>query len=95
MSWASIKMTQQEAMGTSTDFVDAFEKLFIAAKKPRDAALFCSRELGPDDAFFLSPGAQKIATSLLALRPTTKCKAPSKKDVILLAGHDDGIALLR
>ncbi|WP_417813499.1 hypothetical protein [Thalassospira alkalitolerans] len=94
MSWVSIKMTEQEALGSSNAFIDAFDKLFLAAKSPKTAAIFCSRVMGPEDAYYLSPDAKTIAASLLPLRNPTPCPKPSKKDVILLAGHDEAIALL-
>jgi len=94
MSWFSIKMTEQEALGTSNSFIDSFEKLFIAAKAPKNAGLFCTRLLGTDDAYFLSPEAKTIAESVLIMRPATACPPPSKKDVILLVGNDEVLDLL-
>ncbi|MEQ9345616.1 MAG: hypothetical protein RIG26_04140 [Thalassospira sp.] len=94
MGWFSIKMTEQEALGISNSFIESFEKLFQAANAPENAALFCSLQLGTDDAYFLSPEAKKLAEPALVMRPATACPRPSKKDVILLVGNESALKLL-
>jgi hypothetical protein len=63
-----------------------FEKFFVAAGSPEDAALFKRLEAGRTTYYF-SPGAARIAMKLITHLGAAKSAAPATPEVVLIAGH--------
>ena len=63
-----------------------FEKFFLAAGSPEDAALF--RRLEPGQTiYYFSPGAARIAMKLITHLSAAPCPAPAMSEVGFIAGH--------
>ena len=62
-----------------------FEKFFLAAGSPEDAALFRRLESGRI-IYYFSPGAARIAMKLITHLGAAKSAAPTS-EVVLIAGH--------
>jgi hypothetical protein len=63
-----------------------FEKFFLAAGSPEDAALF--RGLDPDQmTYYFSPGAARIAMKLIAHLGAARSPAPPMSQVAFVYGH--------
>ena len=63
-----------------------FEKFFLAAGSPEDAALFTRVEDGRT-IYYFSPGAARIAMKLITHLGAAKSTAPATSEVVLVAGH--------
>jgi hypothetical protein len=77
------------------DIEDHFRKLWLAHGGPRDAALF-----GPLVArrnareFFFSPGAARIAASLIVQYSGVQCARPKAVGLALLVGDQSALELI-
>lgn len=67
-----------------------FEKFFLAASSPEDAALFKGLEPG-QMTYYFSPGAARIATKLITHLSAVPCPAPPMSVVAFIAGHQAGL----
>jgi hypothetical protein len=63
-----------------------FEKFFLAAGSPEDAALFRRVEDGRT-IYYFSPGAARIAMKLITHLSAAPCPAPATSELVLIAGH--------
>jgi hypothetical protein len=63
-----------------------FEKFFLAAGSPEDAALFRALEPG-QTVYYFSPGAARIAMKLIAHLSAAPFPAPAMSEVEFVAGH--------
>jgi hypothetical protein len=63
-----------------------FEKFFLAAGSPEDAALFRGLESGRT-MYYFSPGAARIAMKLITHLGAAKSAPPATSEVVLIAGH--------
>ncbi len=63
-----------------------FEKFFLAAGSPEDAALFRRVEDGRT-IYYFSPGAARIATKLITHLSAVLCPAPAISGLEFIAGH--------
>jgi hypothetical protein len=63
-----------------------FEKFFVAAGSPVDAALYEARNAG-QTTYYFSPGAARISTKLIRHLEAVKCPAPAMSEVAFIAGH--------
>ena len=67
-----------------------FEKFFLAAGSPEDAALY--RRLDPGQTiYYFSPGAARIAMKLITHLSAVQCPAPPMSAVAYIAGHQAGL----
>src|SRR5438105_3206132 len=88
MSWHKITITVDEVIrGRHVAIQQAFRRIWIAALRPIDAALF-SEPLGPDGGctLYFSPGAMRFAKFLVR----SKCGVlsnPPPKHAHLIVGH--------
>ena len=63
-----------------------FEKFFLAAGSPEDAALFRGLQSG-QTVYYFSPGAARIAMKLITRLSAVPCTAPTISEVEFIAGH--------
>jgi hypothetical protein len=63
-----------------------FERFFLAAGSPADAALFRRLETG-QAVYYFSPGAVRISMKLITHLGAARCPAPAKSGVVFIAGH--------
>jgi hypothetical protein len=61
-----------------------FERFYLAAGSPADAALFKGRQ---STAYYFSPGAARIAKKLITHLSATPCPAPKIAELEWVAGH--------
>lgn len=88
MPWAKVTLTNQDITeGKHFQLQNAFERMFMAAIGPKDAAMFTQREFSEPHYFYFSPGAVQIFDAILRVYKASSCDAPSIEDVTLLVGH--------
>jgi hypothetical protein len=63
-----------------------FERFFLAAGSPEDAALFRQVDAGRT-IYYFSPGAAKIATKIIAHLGAAKSAPPATPEAVFIAGH--------
>jgi hypothetical protein len=63
-----------------------FERFFLAADSPADAALFRRTEPG-QIIYYFSPGAARIAGKIITHLSAVQCAAPAMPEVEFIAGH--------
>src|SRR6185312_7778729 len=63
-----------------------FEKFFVTAGKPEDAALFKGSAPG-QTIYYFSPGAARIAMKLITHLSAATCPAPAMSELAFVAGH--------
>lgn len=68
------------------EMIGHFERFFLAAGSPKDAALFRGLQSG-QNAYYFSPGAAKIAMKLIIHLSAASCPAPKMSEVECIAGH--------
>jgi hypothetical protein len=66
---------------------ETFETLFAVNHAPADAALFTANREDTSYGYFFSPGAARIASSLIARYGGVECAAPAVSDVTPLVGN--------
>ncbi len=64
-----------------------FELLWSDAGKPDDAALFTNRLVTGGRHIYFSPGASRVAASLLERYLALRCDTPARIQPMLLVGH--------
>ncbi len=69
-----------------------FEKFYLAAGAPEDAALFRRLESGRT-IYYFSPGAARIAMKLITHLGAAKSPAPAASEVVFIAGHRPSIGI--
>jgi len=88
MSWYRIPVSaEQAACGVHIRVQTAFEKLWLAALRPKDAAMFSCGSAGRAFELYFSPGARRIAHALVESSGGIASEAPPKDDTALLVGH--------
>jgi hypothetical protein len=63
-----------------------FEKFFLAAGSPEDAALF-RRVEDHRSIYYFSPGAARIAMKLITHLGAARSAAPATPELVVIAGH--------
>lgn len=93
MPWYKISLTaDQIASGEEMRIQDQFGALFLAAKGPRDMALFASKLSGAVAAdLFFSPGSLKMAEPWIRSYHGEVCEKPVRGAVALLVGHQSAL----
>ena len=87
MTWHKIELSTDEVKaGEESRILKEFTDLFVAAGGPRDAAMLSSSLNSPGATIYLSPGAIRIAPTLVAAHAGLPCDCPSGS-VVLLLGH--------
>jgi hypothetical protein len=92
-SWYKATFSKGEHASKGGQLQTAFERLFLDAFAPRDAAMFTTE--GPETpdrrpySYFFSPGAVHVARTLIEAYGGRPCDAPPRKGLTLLVGHDD------
>jgi hypothetical protein len=71
-----------------------FEKFFLAAGSPEDAALFRGLEPGRT-IYYFSPGAAKIAMKAITHLSATQCPTPPVSELQFIAGNQSFVRSLR
>jgi hypothetical protein len=90
MSWHCVTFTTADIVGKKhMDLQDDFDRRWLAAGLPRDAALFAS-DLDREgrSVYYFSPGAMLFSNSILSAYGGTPC-SPPPPGAALLVGHDD------
>ena len=88
--WMRVTMTSKEvAAGRHIALQDAFEKVFMAALAPKDAAMFGYDKSYDEYGFYFSPGAVLIFASVLTSYGAEECSAPPRANASLLVAHND------
>jgi hypothetical protein len=86
-SWYSVTASAEDAARARNAIIQyEFCEIFNAAGDPKDAAMFSSQVLTDGAQLYFSPGAGRIAKSLLERYGGVPCKKPSFK-VYLMVGH--------
>ena len=86
MAWYKVTLTDDDIRARKhLSLQDKFGALFLANKTPKDAAMFCNRA-GIGNHFYFSPGAARIANSLIAQYGGVECPTPKAADLSLLVG---------
>lgn len=94
-SWYKVTMTDADITAHRyTKLQRDFEALFMAALGPRDAAMFSNSDPVLDHQFYFSPGAVRIAKTLIEINGGVPCQSPSASEVDLLVGEADARRLL-
>lgn len=89
MSWYKVKMSVDDVTSNKhAQLQEAFEACFYATLSPRDAALFHSTSIHQDLTLYFSPGAVRVAQSLIARYGGIPCEAPPASTG-LLVGRDN------
>ena len=87
MSWYKVTFTPREIVdGRAMQMQNAFETIFLATAGPRDAGLFSARNIMANEYFF-SPGAARIAMSVIRTYSGAECPAPRRSEVGILVSH--------
>jgi hypothetical protein len=87
-SWYKVSLSEDDiSNGKDLLLRDTFETLFAVNHAPADAALFTTNREGVAYPYFFSPGAARIASSLIARYGGVKCSPPAAADVMLLVGN--------
>lgn len=90
MTWHKIELSADDVIaGKEIEIVKVFTQAFVAASGPtKDAAMFTTRLNSPGATIYLSPGAVRIAQTLIANYSGVPCDCPPKS-VGLLIGEDN------
>ena len=88
MEWYKIVLrADDETSDKAEQIQDEFEQLFLVAREPKDAAMFCGGFNRKNEyTLYFSPGAVRIAQTLMTTLSGVPCNLPPK-DVSLLVGH--------
>jgi hypothetical protein len=89
MSWYKVAMTSRDITARRDDHLeDTFKQVLTEARFPQDAALFSNDfPPGEDLIYFFSPGAVRIAESLISLYSGVPCEGPPKYS-LFIHGHE-------
>ena len=89
--WRKITVDTREEMDTWLRVLDGFTKLFTAALAPRDAGMFSRSQPGMAEVELLfSPGAYRIARTLIDENGAVPCEKPPKEGTVALVCHAAG-----
>src|SRR3546814_13419165 len=94
MKWMRVEMIEAEAAGHFDDVQEAFSSAFVTSGAPEQAAMFTSNVAACEDAFYFSPLATSLFSSVIKARGGVCCDAPSRDSVSLLVGNGDPFTLL-
>ncbi len=88
MSWTMIKITLADIeRDVHVVLKNQFERSFVKASAPRDAALFGNKYMEDGYTYYFSPEAALIFSATLDALSATECGAPARDSVSLLVGH--------
>jgi hypothetical protein len=93
MTWYKVEMSlEQVANGEHIVLQNQFEGLFMAARGPKDMALFGSAfDSSEQIHLYFSPGSISHAKALIDSYGGSPCDKPSDKRLALLVGHADAM----
>jgi hypothetical protein len=97
MSWYKVTLPLKDCgiNGRGRELQDAFMAIFMTYAGPLDAAMFSERSEDFEEVFFyFSPGAARIATTLIESYKAVPCPAPLRENVALAAGDADALETL-
>ncbi len=94
MQWHKVTFTLNDiGSGKAVQLQDSFTQLWTDKSAPKDAALFSSRFDGKKSILYFSPGAVRVAHSLVESYAGVPCETPPRNSVFLV-GHQDAKAKL-
>jgi len=88
MNWKMVTVGAGEHR-RGAELQSLFEAAFMAAKAPKDAAMFTNHDETHAYRFYFSPGAVRIFGSTLAKWGVVNCRPPASTAVTFLVGHAD------
>ncbi len=98
MFWFKVALTaNQVASGEINKIQNEFDKLYHAAGRPKDMALFSATLPVSKDEYavlYFSPSPSKVAASLISKYSGIPCETP-KKGFALLVGNANALNLLK
>jgi hypothetical protein len=87
MPWYRVTLNHQDIAGRKHIAMQrAFEAVFAATGAPKDAGLY-KRDKSQVYEYYFSPGAAKIAKSLIVSYSGVECAAPARSELVPLAEH--------
>src|SRR5258708_5813860 len=93
MSWYKVTLPSEESglAGKAETLQNAFADLWSANKGPKDAAMFSQNSENLKDIFcYFSPGAMRIARTLIESYGAVPCPAPRQGTGVNLSAGDAG-----
>ena len=92
MPWMRVEMTPEEAAGQTEPLQEAFASALNAVaargKKPDGAAMYETRPVSDENAFYFNPEAAAIFSGTLKRRGATECAPPDLSELTPLARID-------
>ncbi len=89
MSWMRVMLTRDDInAGKHIRLQDAFEQVFLAAGRPKAAAMFQNDPSDDEYGYYFSPEAARIFAATLGEFKASECDAPPRAKTSLLFGEE-------
>jgi hypothetical protein len=94
MAWLKVTIAPEEvAQGRHTHLQEKFQMVTMRMRGAKGVAMFGPRDASGAYVCYFSPASVPLVGDFLKTRGAVECEAPSRSDVVLLAGDAEAMEL--